>query len=644
MSDEFKKFIDTGGKTLEEIRKTIERMLVNTVDSVVDEAAKLVPKEFGQQIKQAVKDSRKSTDGYYKPEKIPPRSFAPGNPASGNPAPGKFTSPRESVRAAYPREHIPEHMSPADELMLDKIREMRDLEEISDNGYITKRCAEVTFVGQGEFMADVEDDFNRRVFCALPQPVYMAMSNSQLRTYFTWRTDVRRGKYPEVDKPYVLLYCYELLNKIGVSGAAEAFGRLLELWEGCRGFAGYLDEILPRWLKDFYVYNDITALYPDVTQYVGAAGGSSRNRFAEEFENGNYGGKLDYLAEYSAYNIKGSIFLSDSTRPLINGACEAALKALSAYFNERGVDIIELLCGKVRKDYSWVPFRGAVVDLERTDGFRPTRVGAFERYCIKRGEPSLEVFDFSPSRGFIGYLLKSVEAELRRHTKFKRYIIPNITMLLNDIRNRDKLMAAVSEDGFERIIPAAVAEYCWRNGITPAEKPRKTTADSPVEYVREKVEIDVSKLGRIREQSDELAKKLIVDEETPYADVLDDIGEMSMMIADDEFDEQVAQCAELAPDEPEELPRERNEVFSALPAEWQDFANMLTVTQLEVLKHMLNSGAADYCRENGLLPETVCEEINTTALETVLDVVIEGGEILPDYADEIGRIVKAAGI
>lgn len=650
MSDEFKKFIDTGGKTLDEIRRTIERMLNNTVDNVVDGAVRYVPKELGKQIKQAVKSSRISDDDYYKPEKIPPRTSVSGKPAFGEPVPGKPASdlyvpdrsvPREGLRAAYPREHIPEHMNPADELMLDKIREMRDLEETSAGSYITKRCAEVSFVRQGEFMSDVEDDFNRRVFCALIQPAYMSMSNSQLRTYFTWRTDVRRGKYSEVDKPYVLLYCFELLNKIGVSGAAEAFGRLLELWEGCRGFAGYLDALLPRWLKDFYVYNDITALYPDITQYVGAAGGSSRNRFAEEFENGDYGGKLDYLSEYSAYNIKSSIFLSDSTRPLLNGACEAAVKALAAYFEERGIDIIELLCGKVRKDYSWTPFRGAIVDLERTDGFRPLRVEAFERYCVKRGEPSLEVFDFSPSRGFIGYLLKSVEAELRKQTKFKRYIVPNINMLLNDIRNRDKLMTAVSEEGFERIIPSAVAEYCRQSGISPAEKPRKRAEEAPVEYIREKVEIDVSKLGQIREQSDELAKKLIVDEEStgePH-----DLDVISTAIADDEFDEQIANCVELAPDEPEELPRERNEAFSALPSEWQDFANMLTIAQLEVLKRMRSGSAADYCRENGLLPETVCEEINTAALDTVLDVVIEGGEILPDYANEIEMIVKAYG-
>lgn len=634
MSDEFKKFIDTGGKTLDEIRKTIERMLNNTVDSVVDEAARLVPKDIRVQIRQAVKDARKSPDGYYKSEKIPPRGSLPSRPQSA-------AVSREPLRAAYPREYVPEHMSPQDELMLDKIGEMRDLEETSDNRYITGRCVEVTMIKQGLFMADVEDDFNRRVFCALQQPVYMAMSNSQLRTYFTWRTDVRRGKYPEIDKPYVLLYCYELLNKIGVSSAAEAFGRLLDLWEGCGSFAGYLNEIMPRWLKDFYVYNDVTSLYPDVTQYLGASGGSSRNRYMEEFEDGNYAGKLDYLAEYSAYNIKGSIFLSDKTRPLIDGACAAALKALSEYFTERGIDMVELLCGKVRKDYSWVPFRGAVVDLERTDGFRPLRLGAAERYCIKRGEPSLEVFDFSPSRGFIGYLLKSVEAELRRRTKFKRYIIPNIVMLENDFRNREKLMSAVTDERFEKLIPSAVAEYCRQHGISAPEKKTGKTEERS-EYVREKVEIDVSKLVRIREQSDELAKKLIVEEISAPRE--DEIEEMSMMIADDDFSERVADCSELSPEEPVIITVEQNTAFSELPGEWQDFANDLTPTHLAVLKRMRDGGAVEYCRQNGLMPETVCEEINTAALETILDVVIEGGEILPDYSAEIAKIIEAAGL
>lgn len=649
MADEFKKFIDTGGKTLDEIRKSIERMLNNAVDTVVDETARIVSDEIKKQIDRASKSVRKDGEGVYRAEKIPPRREAPKRSEATPEA--FYTTDARTDRTAYPHEHVDPNLSRQDEYMLDKIREMRALEESCDRTY---RCTELTLVKQGLFMTDVEDDFSRRVFCALPEPFFAAMSNSQLRTYFTWRTDVRRGKYVAVDKPYVLLYCFEMLNMIGVESAAEAFGKMLELWENCRGWAGYLDELMPRWLKDFYVYNDITEKYPDITLCMNYPSNGMHNGVIEELELWDYSNKLDYLTEYSAYNIKGSIFFNEQTKPLLNGACEAALNALSDYFKTCGADILELVCGKPRKDHAWKPFRGAIVDMSRMEGFRPVKISSRERYCVKRGEPARELFDFSPSRGFIGYLLKSVEAELRRQVKFKRYITPNITMLLNDIKNREKLMAAVTEEHFEKIIPSAVAEYCRKNGISAPEKPRKSAkvAEESSEYVREKVEIDVTKLDAIREQSDELAKKLIVGETEEYAspyseDIEDRIGSLSADIADEDFDERVAECAELAPET--NLDRElsavsSNPLFEDLPDEWQSFANRLTPTLLTVLKLLPDGGAAEFCRENGFLPETLYEEINTEALDTIADIVIEGGEIIPDYAAELRKIVAAAGI
>lgn len=651
MSDEFKRFIDTGGKTLEEIRKTIERMLNNTMDAVFDETSRIVSNEIKKQANQSVKTMRKDSEGFYRAEKIPPRRDA-SNRTAGKSAADFSADPSPGYdRIAYPHEHIEPNMSRRDEYMLDKIREMRALEDTFDR---SGRCTEQTLVKQALFMADIEDDFSRRVFCALPEPFHAAMSNSQLRTYFTWRTDIRRGKYPAVDKPYVLLYCFETLNMVGVSSASEAFGKLLELWENCRGWAGYLNELMPRWLKDFYVYNDITAEYPDITLYLHSPSSSQQSHFIGELESGNYSGKLDYLAEYSAYNIKGSIFFSEQTKPMLNGACEAALTALSTYFKTCGADLTELICGKARKDFAWKPFRGAIVDKERMEGFRPLKINALERYCVKRGEPARELFDFSPSRGAIGYFLKSVEAELRRQIKFKRYITPNITMLLNDIKNREKFMSAVSDERFEKIIPSAVSEYCRKNGIAAPEKhSRKLTNNSEErsEYVREKVEIDITKLGMIREQSDELAKKLIVDEigeyePSPYSDDHDEkIELLSADIAEDDFDQRVADCLELAPEsEPDKelAALSENPVFEGLPDEWQRFANDLTPTLLEVLKLLMSGGAADFCRKNGFLPETLYEEINTAALETISDIVIEGGEIIPDYEAEIGKIVAAA--
>lgn len=636
MSDGFKRFIETGGKTLEEIRKNISKALNEAVDYVVDDAAEFISKEL-----RTVRDTaRKDADGYYMPEKIPPRrpsiDYSTGRPQG---EPRRTITPNE---IAFPREPLPEHMSQQDEYMLDKIREMRALEEVTHNNYIVRRCAEITMVRQGLFMADVEDDYDRRVFCAISRPIYAAMSNSQLRTYFTWRTDVRRGKYAEVDKPYILLYCSELLNKIGVPSADAAFEALLALWNGCRGFAGYLDKIIPRWLKDFYAYNDITAKFPDIPACLNETPRSELGSAAEEIERGVYSNKLDFLADNSVYNIRGSIFLTEDTAPLLNGACEAVLGALSEYFEERGIELSELLCGKLKKDYTWVPFYGALVDLDRMDGFRAVTVDPSERYCIKRGEPALECFEFSPSKGFIGYLLKSTEAELRKKTGFKRYITPNISMLENDFKNRTKLMAAVSDAEFPRAISSAVDKFCIKNGIAPPKKARKKSESTEIVYTREKVEIDVSQLEKIREQSDELAKKLMITEDSFPLE--DEIEQIAMQIADDDFDERVSVCGELAPEVSEPEITGGNSLFEQLPESWQSFANDLTPTQLTVLKLLQNGGAADYCRENGLLPETLFEEINNEALAALDDIVVEGGKIIPDYSDDIAKIIAAAGI
>ena len=643
---EFKKFIPTSGKTFEEIKRTINEMVnraVNSVvDTVVDNATQLAPKDVRKSVKQSVREARKNAaEGRYKAEKIPPKvTEKPQDKA-------EFVYQKDasdSNRIHYPHEAHSDNMSEQDRLMLTKISQMRELEICVRGQGVVKRAVELTIVEQGEFMADVEDDFTRQAFCALPQPVYAAMSNSQLRTFFTWRTDARRGRYFETDKPYVLLYCYELLNKIGVSNSTEAFDKLLEVRENCRGFAPYLNALMPRWLKDFYAFNDVTGKYPDINAVLGQSAQNGTESDFSELDAGNYRDKFDFLADNSAYAIKSSIFYSEETRPLIEGACEAALNALNGYFAARDIELAELLCGKLKKDYSWVPFKGAIVNLDTADGFRAVSISASERYCIKRGEPALELFDFAPSKGFIGYLLKSVETELRIRTGFNRRLVPKLEMLTNDFTNRERLMKAVSAPEFLKVIPKAVSEYCLKNGIRPAEKPAKRAKpeDEFAAYAAPKVEIDISKLAEIRGESEIMAKKLIIDGEEPF----DDFPETAERIADDEFSELIEEFKEeLSPQEDEELPLQSgNPLFESLDSDWRSFANDLTPVQLETLKALLNGSVRAFCKDRGLLPETVFEEINTEALSAFDDVVIEGGEIVSDYRADIEKIVKASGV
>lgn len=620
---EFKKYIQTEGKTFDEIKRMINEMVKHAVQSSVENILNDV------------------SEKNYKPEKIPPK---PQNPTStgGEDLIYRSSAPGYS-QIYYPHEHRSEHLSAQDEYMLDKIGQMRELEVCIRGQRIVKRAVELTMVEQGNFMADVEDDFNRRVFCALPYPIYAAMSNSQLRTFFTWRTDVRKGIFSEADKPYVLLYCYELLNKIGVANSVEAFDKLLEVWENTRGFAPYLNAIMPRWLKDFYAFNDVSEKYPDINEVLEKSTESDLERAFERIDAGDFSGLFDFLAENSAYDIKQSSFYSDLTRPMIENACEVVLCKLHEYFSARGIELSELVCGKLKKDYSWTPFKDATVNLDTADGFRPVRIGASERYCIKRGEPALELFDFAPSKGFIGYLLKSVEAELREKTGFKRKIVPKLQMLQNDLKNRTKLMEATSEQEFLRLIPETVDKFCTENNIRPTASSRKNNDKDSAEYIIEKVEIDISKLDEIRSKSDEIAQKLLIGDDEDFSDAARIISDE---ICGEEFAAAVDECkSELSPLEEEDFPIfSGNLIFEDLDPDWQTFANNLIPAYIETLKALLNGNVREFCKERGLLPETVFEEINTEALSAYGDVVIECGELVPDYVDVMAQIVRAAGM
>ncbi len=636
MSDYFKKFIDTSGKSLDEIKKIAEKMAKRTaktaVKTVLDEAEKTVQREIRRKIQEVVNEAKtiaENTENYPKPEKIP----APRAAEKSVPVKPQTLTPDE---IAYPHESLPDNLTEREIQLVEKIGEMRKLREMTYNGYIVQRCAEVTFVFQGDFMADVTDDFPRTAFCAIPTPMYAAMSISQLRTYFTWRTDARRGIFRETDKPYVLLYAYELLNKIGVSSSEDAFAKLIDLWSYC-SFANYLNKLMPRWLKDFYAYNDISNAYPDINVFLKSPKKTPDELACEEISNKNFQNKLAFLAVNSAYNIIKSSFFSEETKPLLNGATEFVLKALDRYFTEKELDLCTLLGGQMKKDFSWKPFEGALVNLDRADGFHAVKISAFEQYSIRRGEPVRECFTFTPQRGFIGYILKSIEARLRVNTGFKRKIVPNISMLENDFINREKLLNAVKDEEFSRVIQAAVDEFCRKNGIFPQKKSPKKSEDF-VQYAKKDISIDITKLQEIREKSEETAKKLIV-EETVGEDYLERLSER---ISDEEFDEKISECARLSEDLPERLHDEQlGNLPEDLPEEWRGFFASLTKDEREILAEMCDGKNADaICREKGLLPETVFEEINNKAMDFVLDIVIENGEIIPDYLENIKKTAR----
>ncbi len=645
MADKFRLMFDSKAKSKSEIADELRRIINlkaessakssrsssgSAIDGLKDALSGAVKRAVQEKITSIVKeaiqnaDEERSNEKTYG-EKIPPR------PQRDNISYlGKAPALQPDELAYAPSMYEEDDDGSAIRM---KIEEMRQLGQVFYNGYMLRQCAEETIVKQGEFMKDVTDSYGRSCFCGIDRPVYGAMSTSQLRTYFTWRTQARRGNYLRTDKPYILLYCYELLNKIGVMSSTDAYNRLYGVWQGCREFCPALDQLLPRWLKDFRAYNRIESegspeKLPD------------GNTSADESDilNHVYSGKLDFLMGRSSYNLKGSIFFSDETRPLLEGALEAALTALDEYFSGKNAALFELVCGRLQKDYGWSPFAGAYVDRERMDGFRSLKISRIEQYSTKRGQPCLEVFEPAPYRNFVGWTLKSVEAVLRKRTGFRYSITPNINPVLEDFTNRDRLYKPASAPEFAELIPAAVNRWCDEHGIYPPKKQRRSRAgynyDEAPDIAAQRsapVEIDVSKLAKIREESDEITEKLIVEEADTLA--AEEITDKIADIEEDNFEEQTAyyaeSCAENAP---------RGD-FSGLSPEWQAFAGSLTAEDAALLKALLDGSAEDFCRSRGVMPETEYDRVNSYAMEQIGDVLIENGEIIPDYLPETEEIL-----
>ncbi len=611
MSDDFKRYFNNNAKSKAEIEDEVMRLIRSRIREVTTQAVSEVIEE--------------GSAG--RGEKIPPREQTlqqRHENVSYIKKPQQIQMLLEDDIAAPPSDDLNAWL---DNDIAEKIQQMRTLGQVIYKGSMRRECAEITIVKQGEFMKDVTDDYGRSSFCNIERPLYGAMSTSQLRTYFSWRTLVRRGVWESTDQPYVMLYCYEIMNKIGISSSQEIFEHLIEVWNNCRGFCSVLDRYMPMWLRDFYAFNNIAGEFSEYESRF-PIGSGEMDVQSRKLLSRDYSGCLQYFIQYSSYNLKGSKFYSKETIPMLEGALELALKRVDKFFSERKISLFELICGRMRKDYGWRSFSNAYVDIDRLDGFRTCSISAMERYCVKLGEPSHELFELAPYRGLIGYILKSVECGLRKATGFRASVQPNISMALDELKNREKIYAAVSEPEFSDIAIRSALAWASMNGIQLIfDKKKSNIPRNTAEPV--KVEIDVTKLQQIREQSDELTRRLIIEdaEDTPP---VEEILQMAESIEDDAFDERTDEAAF-------EIHSQYD--FSSLAEGWRQLAQALDAHLLELLCAVARGAADSLCRDKGILPEIAFEQINDIALDNIGDVLIENGSIISDYAQDVAQIM-----
>lgn len=142
----------------------------------------------------------------------------------------------------------------------DQYRKMREISRWQEDpkGGAGRWLSEAElFYRQGLLMADFEDDCPYNGTFKSYFPAYNAMSDRQLRGYFTWRAQVRRGTVEKTSTSFAFLYLYELICGIGVDDPLDGFNKIKAFWDVYRAFEPGIDRFARVWLQDYAVFHGL---------------------------------------------------------------------------------------------------------------------------------------------------------------------------------------------------------------------------------------------------------------------------------------------------------------------------------------------------------------------------------------------------
>lgn len=501
---------------------------------------------------------------------------------------------------------------PQERALRERFREMRRLSHgqwFAGNPYSSRLQTEL-FYKQAKLMADMEDDYEGQAPFSMYFPDYQSMGYEQLRTYFTWRSKVRRGIVEKTSFSYVFVYLYELINHIGVRDCEEGFRRLMALWEAYRPFEPKLDQYLSEWIGDYYVVNNFSrpfeALlleYPLLQSFYPTGEKAGEDAFARYYE--------PFVPDF----CRKTNFWTEETRPALHGCFNAVMEAVERQLSTVGLTFEDLLFVEC-KGHPWRPFHSALyhVDFAKTPADKTVVLPAGGIYCFDGERWNLQLNRLSRASGreMLRYVARRIEQFYRKATGF-RYSIKV---------NREKLASPElarfpgGDEGFFTCVDAAIAAYYRASN-------RKT------------VTVDPQKLEQIRARAQLTQEKLLAIPQEP---------------------EEAAPCAMTNSSSDGSKAKAHEEASPALlgastqpPGEagpWERFAAALSAEESAALRLLLRgaSGAelAGYARQRHIMLEVLWDGINDKAVDTVEDTILESAgvpQVFPDYQDELESVM-----
>ena len=485
------------------------------------------------------------------------------------------------------------------------------------------------FVDQARFMEDWEDDCPYHGTFSRYYPTYAMMSDQQLRGYFTWRAQVRRGVVEATSLSFAFVYIYELLNGVGGRDPRACFDKLFAFWQAYRAVAPEIDRYAQSWLRDFIVYHGLpAALMEQVvdTSFEQALIVARRAEAALIAESGEVpclaeadaqGALYQALAALSSYRIDRSAFATahEADVSTVVSQVFAGLVRHCARRRKRG--FIDSLFG--------LPYASPHIMFEAAVFYEPAR----HPDCLYQVN---EAHSYSCKDG--------------RWMALRQYREPGRNAELGAILHGiDRAMRLAWGDDYplkERELPKYVARM-----IDEAVSARLSWAR---DQEARRVTIDRSQLAGIRARAADIREQLLVDEERDEA-VADEgalaaPGEGPSAVAAAPAASTVPVAPAMAALQPAATPAPAPAVAAApaAPAPAAASAPSLLSPEEAAYVHALLSGAgvAEAVAASGRSEDMLVDAVNEALFDLIGDTALEYGEAGPQIIDDYREEVEGA--
>ena len=440
-------------------------------------------------------------------------------------------------------------------------------------------------------------------------PTYRSMNDRQLRGYFTWRGNVRRGQIEDVSTSFAYVYIYELLMGVGAEPGAKAFEALETFYRAYRAFdQASMDRNVRPWLVDYVVDHGLDPKlaepYTDAAhdKAISLLEGIDRAAVLSAPPKGSRRAPLDFgtlgeaavkLADavdaLSTYRLKDSRLYKENPDDLVVVLLAVFIRLSRHYARTHNQGLVETLFGTrfpLRHlmyasaiHYEPVPHPGCVFELSAT-----------RRYICKNGSWACDGYhDGGAKSAKLGDLARAVDRQLRAAIDFPAQ--------LKDHAEPKYLV---------KMIDAEVADY-----LAYKEAHRPVVVD-----------IDFSKLAQIRAAASVTQEALLVDEEredAPQAEKPETSAVSEPPTS--------AEPEPITPPAPsgDDQQDARNDAFG------------LAAEERMLLEALLAGKQAPDAKTSA---DLLVDEINEKLFDLVGDTVVEFGadgapELIEDYADDV---------